>query len=113
MKIATAGKGGAGKTTIAGALARILAERGRKVLAIDGDPNPNLGLMLGMSADQAEAVASIPPSVITSEAQADGSSRLRMTISESELLGRYARRAPANIDLIVMGRPADGSAGSG
>ena len=44
MKIATVGKGGSGKTTVAGTLARILAGEGCKVLAIDGDPNPNLAL---------------------------------------------------------------------
>ncbi|MGI9510949.1 MAG: AAA family ATPase, partial [Geminicoccaceae bacterium] len=42
MKIATVGKGGSGKTTIAGTLARIFANRQKRVLAIDGDPNPNL-----------------------------------------------------------------------
>ena len=43
-------KGGSGKTTVAGTLARILAEGNCKVLAIDGDPNPNLALMLGIEA---------------------------------------------------------------
>ena len=38
MKIATVGKGGSGKTTIAGTLTRIFADQGRKMLAIDGDP---------------------------------------------------------------------------
>ncbi|MDQ3912794.1 MAG: AAA family ATPase, partial [Actinomycetota bacterium] len=49
MKIAVAGKGGSGKTTIAATLARVLARRGHRVTAIDGDPNPNLGVALGMS----------------------------------------------------------------
>jgi glycine/D-amino acid oxidase-like deaminating enzyme len=37
MKVAVSGKGGTGKTTIAATLARCLARRGHRVLAIDGD----------------------------------------------------------------------------
>jgi cellulose biosynthesis protein BcsQ len=35
--LATAGKGGAGKSVLAGTLARILARRGHRVLAVDSD----------------------------------------------------------------------------
>ncbi len=52
MKIAVAGKGGVGKTTIAGTLARLLAQRGHQVLALDCDPSPNLGIPLGLSHEQ-------------------------------------------------------------
>jgi len=47
MKIAVAGKGGVGKTTIAGTLARILAKE-REVIAIDADPAMNLSFSLGI-----------------------------------------------------------------
>ena len=47
MKIAVAGKGGVGKTTIAGTLARILAKE-REVIAIDADPAMNLRFSLGI-----------------------------------------------------------------
>ncbi|OGP85195.1 MAG: carbon monoxide dehydrogenase [Deltaproteobacteria bacterium RBG_16_54_11] len=47
MKIAIAGKGGVGKTTLAGVMARYLAEEGYKVLTIDADPDANLASALG------------------------------------------------------------------
>ncbi len=113
MKIATVGKGGSGKTTIAGTLARILANCGNKVLAIDGDPNPNLALTLGMTRNDADNINYIPPSIMEMKKDSSGNSKLKMAISEQELIGTYAATAPDNIDLIVMGKPKDGSAGSG
>ena len=56
MKIAIAGKGGAGKTTVSATLARLFAEEGGKVLAIDADPDANLGFALGLTADQASRI---------------------------------------------------------
>ncbi len=49
MKIALAGKGGVGKTTLTSLLAHHFAAKGRHVLAIDGDPSPCLGPALGFS----------------------------------------------------------------
>jgi len=113
MKIAAVGKGGSGKTTVVGTLARILARDGIKVLAIDGDPNPNLALTLGISRDQAAQIENIPSSIMAVKEEPDGSRRLAMTISEDDLMRRYGTAAPNNIELIIMGKPADGSAGSG
>jgi CO dehydrogenase maturation factor len=50
-KIAVAGKGGVGKTTFSGVLARVLAAAGKTVYAIDADPNPTLGQVLGFPED--------------------------------------------------------------
>ena len=113
MKIATVGKGGSGKTTVAGTLARILAEGGCKVLAIDGDPNPNLALTLGVSREDSDKIKNIPPSVIAMKEEDDGSKKLRMTISHQDLISQYAASAPEGIELILMGKPPEGSAGSG
>jgi CO dehydrogenase maturation factor len=47
--IAITGKGGTGKTTVAGFLVRLLRERGiRPVLAVDADPNNTLASMVGL-----------------------------------------------------------------
>ena len=48
MRIAFIGKGGAGKSTISGTFARLLARRGMAVLAIDCDPMPGLNFALGL-----------------------------------------------------------------
>ena len=47
MKIAVSGKGGVGKTTLSATLARIFSDEGKKVLAIDADPDANLAGALG------------------------------------------------------------------
>lgn len=59
MKIAITGKGGAGKTTVAGIVARTLAQGGRQVVAVDADPNPNLGMSLGLSQEELAKVDGI------------------------------------------------------
>lgn len=46
MKIAITGKGGSGKTTVAAGLALLFAQEGNKVIAVDCDPDMNLGLAL-------------------------------------------------------------------
>lgn len=48
MKIAVSGKGGVGKTTLSAFLARWFAANGNQVLAIDADPDANLGHALGV-----------------------------------------------------------------
>lgn len=113
MKIATVGKGGSGKTTIAGTLARIFAGEGRKILAIDGDPNPNLALVLGMTPDEADRIGYIPANVMRRGPEVDGVIMMEPAIPREDIMARYAIPAASNLELIVMGKPAHGSAGSG
>ena len=59
MKIAVTGKGGVGKTTLAGGLARLLAAEGYNVVAVDADPDANLASSLGISEEEMEGVVPI------------------------------------------------------
>ena len=51
MRVAFVGKGGSGKSTIAGTFARLLARAGEPVLAVDSDPLPGLPYALGIPVD--------------------------------------------------------------
>ena len=59
MKVAITGKGGVGKTTLSSTLARLYAAEGRTVLAADVDPDANLGLALGLSQEEVDAIVPI------------------------------------------------------
>jgi CO dehydrogenase maturation factor len=106
MKIAVVGKGGVGKTSISGTLARLLARRGRRVLAIDGDPNPNLALALGVPPEQMSGMRGLSPELVE-----DGESGLRLTRTLEQVLSEYALEAPDGVTLLAM-RPEE-KAGAG
>ena len=58
MKLAISGKGGVGKTTFASLLIHTLNDMGKKVLAIDADPDANLAAALGIAdADKVVPIA--------------------------------------------------------
>ena len=49
MKLAVSGKGGVGKTTFSALMIRTLNEDGKRVLAIDADPDANLAAAIGIA----------------------------------------------------------------
>ena len=98
MRIAVAGKGGAGKTTICATAARLMARSGHRVVAIDGDTNPNLHAAIGV--DAAAAAPFLPPSLVSR--RFDGP---RLTAPVNEVLDRHSVPAPDGVRLVRMGMP--------
>lgn len=111
IRIAIAGKGGSGKTTIAGTLARLLAQQGRRVLAVDADTNPNLSTTLGVPADRATQITSLPRSLMTSERLPDGTLKRTFVADPFDVVAQYGAEAPDGVRLLVMGAVGHGGAG--
>ena len=111
MKIAIAGKGGSGKTTIAGTLARVLAARGQRVLAIDDDSNPNLALTVGVTADRIRAIAELPRDLLAERVDGQGQRRLELAVPVDTVIARYGVPATESLTLLVMGQPQHGGSG--
>jgi CO dehydrogenase maturation factor len=56
LKYAVSGKGGVGKTTVAGILARLFGKEGRNVLVIDADPDSNMASAIGVPKEKREGI---------------------------------------------------------
>ncbi|MGQ0571880.1 MAG: nucleotide-binding protein [Armatimonadota bacterium] len=110
-RIAVCGKGGSGKTTIAGTLARAFARRGHRVIAVDGDSNPNLAITLGIPPDQAEALAPLPRTLLEQRTDETGAQRTVLAIPPEEIFQRYGISAPDDVTLLLMGKVDHGGAG--
>jgi len=113
MKVAVAGKGGSGKTTIAGTLARVLAQGEHRVLAIDADPNPNLAVNLGIDAETAARIEPVPHSFAHHSKDAEGHYSVGMDLSPEEIVDRYGAPAPDGVTLLLVGRVESHQAGAG
>ena len=111
MRLAIAGKGGSGKTTISGTVARLLARSGRDVVAIDADTNPNLATTLGLLPDSARAIVSLPRTLLKRESQPDGTMVSTFLRDPLEVLDEYGVRGPDGVRLVLMGAVGHGGAG--
>ena len=106
MRLAVAGKGGAGKTTLSATFARLAAQSGRPVVAIDADANPNLSAALGISPEDASKLGPVPPSLVSRRI---GGAGLLEPIDD--VLDRFSLPAPDGVRLLGMGSPAHADEG--
>jgi CO dehydrogenase maturation factor len=108
MKLAVAGKGGSGKTSISGTMARVIARRGHRVLAIDGDTNPNLALTLGIPAERFNDLPVLPRDLLS---RTDDGIELTKTLAQ--VRESHSLPGPDGVTLLVMAHPHAEDAGTG
>jgi CO dehydrogenase maturation factor len=96
MKIVVAGKGGVGKTTVSGTIARALSRAGHDVLALDADTNPMLGVSLGVGPEETDLLVAVRQGLETGETEHE-----RTTDGFVE---RFGRDAPDGVRLVVASR---------
>ncbi len=96
MKIAVMGKGGSGKTTLTGTLARVMGQRGMNVIALDCDGSPNLGLSLGLGMAETERLAAVR--------QALDEEKVEHAPTVTEMIDRFGVNAPDAVRLVVVSK---------
>ncbi|HBY97551.1 MAG: AAA family ATPase [Ardenticatenaceae bacterium] len=111
MKIAVTGKGGVGKTTTAGTLARLLARGKQQVLALDADSNPNLALSLGIPRDRARLMPSVPPGLTEWREDTSGQAYVHLRQPVAQFVADYGVTAPDGVRLLVMGEVSHAGVG--
>jgi CO dehydrogenase maturation factor len=117
LTLAITGKGGVGKSTLAGTLARLLAADGRHVLAIDADPDANLASALGLPPDLRRSVRTIGEERQLIEERTGAKARefgqiFRLNPDVRGIAEQYGTHF-AGTDLVVLGaagRPGGGCA---
>ncbi|MEM2273303.1 MAG: AAA family ATPase [Candidatus Bathyarchaeia archaeon] len=117
MKIVVAGKGGVGKTLVAGTLARIYARMGFNVLAVDADPAMNLAYTLGIPQDVSSKIVPIAENIPLIEERTGakpGSAfgiLFSLTPRVDDIAERYGVVGPDGVRLLVMGTIKSGGSG--
>lgn len=102
MRVAFVGKGGAGKSAIAGTFARVLARRVGHVLVLDSDPMPGLAFSLGME----PLDVGIVDEVVEDRPESEGGRRYRLRAGLDAVSGveRYALRGPDGVRVLQIGK---------
>lgn len=105
MRVAIAGKGGAGKTTISATWARLAARDGTPVVAIDADANPNLSTAMGVALPHG-AISTVPAALVSRRQGGSG-----LTEPIDTVLDQFAHPGPNGLALIGLGAPGHAEEG--
>ncbi len=111
MKIAFAGKGGSGKTTLSGTTARVLAAEGHPVIAIDGDANPNLGTTLGLPREAFDQGSPLTRDLLMTNGDNRGGVVATLVRPLTDIIDEHAVDAADGIRLLTMGRAEKAASG--
>ncbi len=117
LKIAVSGKGGVGKTTVAGVLARLFAKAGARVVAVDADPDSNLASILGIPLRKRETI--VPLSKMYDLIEERTGTRpgtsfggvFKLNPKVDDLLDKYGVEGEDNVKLLVLGSIKSASSG--
>ncbi|WP_219415757.1 nucleotide-binding protein [Pseudonocardia nigra] len=106
MRVALVGKGGVGKSAVAGTFARMLARRGEPVLAVDSDPMPGLAYCLGMPVDD----AAIPEDAVVERAEGEKGPRFRLRpgLAAEQAVAQFAVPGPDGVHFLQFGKLRSG-----
>ncbi len=115
MKIAITGKGGVGKTTLSAVLSYLFAAEGRRVIAVDADPDANLAQALGVSAEAMKKIVPIADmaELIEERTGAKAGSMgamFKLNPKVDDLTEGFGYKLDG-ITLLVMGKPKSAAAG--
>ena len=109
MRIVVAGKGGVGKTTTTALLAHLFSRDGLQVLAVDGDPQQNLAVTLGVPPQQAGRIIPVSKSAdYLREKTGAGpgitpGGLLTLNPDVSDVIDRFSLPVADRLRLLVMG----------
>jgi CO dehydrogenase maturation factor len=113
MKIAISGKGGVGKTTLAALLIKYFRDQGKKVLAVDADPDANLALALGIPDPQSITPISELKDLVQERTESEPGTMggfFKMNPKVDDIPDKFSRNLDG-VKLIVMGTVKKGGSG--